>query len=80
MSKEKYFKFNVDDQIELLRNAKFDYLVLYYPIKKKELEIFVKECTSYKNAQIKEFSIETRNFLSQIRNISYQLILLKKTC
>ena len=80
LSREKYFKFYIDDQVKLLKDAKYDYLVLYYPIKNKELENFVKKCTSYKNAKIQNFYIETRNFLSEIRNTNYKLILLKKTC
>ena len=80
LSREKYFKFYIDNQIDLIKDANYDYLVLYYPIKNKELENFVKKCTSFKDAKIQDFSVEARNFLSQIRNISYQLILLKKTC
>ena len=80
LSREKYFKFHNGNQIKLLKDAKYDYLVLYYPIKNKELENFVKKCTSYKDAKTQNFNIETRNFLSEIRNINYKLILLKKTC
>ena len=39
LSREKYFKFHNGNQIKLLKDAKYDYLVLYYPIKIKSWKI-----------------------------------------
>jgi hypothetical protein len=81
LSREKYFKFmEQDNQINLLIDAKFDYIVLNYPYKNQNIQKFVEICTEYNTAKKKSFNVATRNFLSKIRDIDFELILLKKTC
>ena len=60
---------------------KFDYITLKYPILNESLLKFVEECTNYHSKKnIKEFSTETRNPYSKIRDVKYKLILLKNIC
>jgi hypothetical protein len=81
LSREKYFKFmEQNNQINLLIDAKFDYIVLNYPYKNENIQKFVEICTEYNTGKKKSFNIATRNFLSKIRDINFELILLKKVC
>lgn len=80
LSREKYFKYFKGDQVTMLKEANFDYIVLYYPLEDENIKSFVNTCTDYENSKINNFNVNTRNFLSKIRTKSFQLILLKKTC
>jgi hypothetical protein len=81
ISRERYFKFDSENLPNNLKMIKFDYITLKYPILNESLLKFVEECTNYHSKKnIKEFSTETRNPYSKIRDVKYKLILLKNIC
>jgi hypothetical protein len=80
ISREKIFKFNNDKKFNLLYQSKIKFVVLQHPITDKQLIKFFNKCANQDTIKKKEFFDETRNILSEIRKIKYNLILFENKC
>ncbi|MDA9731548.1 DUF1420 domain-containing protein [Candidatus Pelagibacter sp.] len=80
VSRERIFKFPDRDKYELLKMSKIDNIVLEYPINDKDLKLFFDECADPDGQKKSVFFNETRNFLSELRNVKYTLIFFRNLC
>lgn len=74
----KYFNYNHNNYVDLIKKYNVEFVILDYPIKKKFNNLY-KNCADLKTQKRAKFVLKTKNPLSKYK-INYEMILFKNRC